>query len=144
MIDNVYKNSFKEVYEILQKTEDELVKKIPFKFINFLESNMNKEFQTNIDNTVELDKQLILPETENILSLIYRNYWATEEEKANFNNKDKNEYIGQEFKENNIYEIFEQRKNRNSVNIDNNLMILKKESFISKIFNRILNFFHKK
>lgn len=144
MIDNVYKNSFKEVYEILQNTEDELVKKIPFKFINFLESNMNKEFQTNIDNTVELDKQLILPETENILSLIYRNYWATEEEKANFNNKDKNEYIGQEFKENNIYEIFEQRKNRNSVNIDNNLMILKKESFISKIFNRILNFFHKK
>lgn len=144
MIDNVYKNSFKEVYEILQNTEDELVKKIPFKFINFLESNMNKEFQTNIDNTVELDKQLILPETENILSLIYRNYWATEEEKANFNNKDKNEYIGQEFKGNNIYEIFEQRKNRNSVNIDNNLMILKKESFISKIFNRILNFFHKK
>lgn len=144
MIDNVYKNSFKEVYEILQNTEDELVKKIPFKFINFLESNMNKEFQTNIDNTVELDKQLILPETENILSLIYRNYWATEEEKANFNNKDKNEYMGQEFKGNNIYEIFEQRKNRNSVNIDNNLMILKKESFISKIFNRILNFFHKK
>lgn len=144
MIDNVYKNSFKEVYEILQNTEDELVKKIPFKFINFLESNMNKEFQTNINNTVELDKQLILPETENILSLIYRNYWATEEEKANFNNKDKNEYIGQEFKGNNIYEIFEQRKNRNSVNIDNNLMILKKESFISKIFNRILNFFHKK
>ena len=123
MIDNVYKNSFKEVYEILQNTEDELVKKIPFKFINFLESNMNKEFQTNIDNTVELDKQLILPETENILSLIYRNYWATEEEKANFNNKDKNEYMGQEFKGNNIYEIFEQRKNRNSVNIDNNLMI---------------------
>lgn len=144
MIDNVYKNSFKEVYEILQNTEDELVKKIPFKFIKFLESNMNKEYQTNIDNTVELDKQLILPETENILSLIYRNYWATEEEKANFNNKDKNEYIGQEFKGNNIYEIFEQRKNRNNVNIDNNLMILKKESFISKIFNRILNFFHKK
>ena len=144
MIDNVYKNSFKEVYEILQNTEDELVKKIPFKFIKFLESNMNKEYQTKIDNTLELDKQLILPETENILSLIYRNYWATEAEKANFNNKDKNEYIGQEFKENNIYEIFEQRKNRNSVNIDNNLMILKKESFISKIFNRILNFFHKK
>ena len=58
----------------------------------------------------KMDKQLILPETENILSLIYRNYWATEEEKANFSNKDKNEYIGQEFKENNIHEIFEQRK----------------------------------
>lgn len=35
-------------------------------------------------------------------------------------------------------------KNRNNVNIDNNLMVLKEESFISKIFNRILNFFHKK
>ena len=29
MIDNVYKNSFKEVYDILQNTDEELVHKIP-------------------------------------------------------------------------------------------------------------------
>ena len=57
MIDNVYKNAFKEVYEILQNTEDILVEKIPQKFIEFLQSNMNKDYQTNIDNTIEIDKQ---------------------------------------------------------------------------------------
>ena len=61
MIDNVYKNAFKEVYEILQNTEEELVKKIPQKFVEFLQSNMNKDYQINIDNTIEIDKQSILP-----------------------------------------------------------------------------------
>lgn len=84
MIDNVYRNAFKEVYEILQNTEDALVEKIPQKFITFLQSNMNRDYKTGIDNTIAIDKQSILPETENILSLIYRNYWA-QQMKKNWN-----------------------------------------------------------
>ena len=48
MIDEVYRNSFKEVYEILENTENELVEKVPINFINFLKENMNKEYKTNI------------------------------------------------------------------------------------------------
>ena len=141
MIDNVYRNSFKEVYEILQNTEDTLVEKIPQKFITFLQSNMNKDYQTNIDNTIEIDKQSILLETEAILSLIYRSYWATDEEELEFANVDKQEQTKQEFQGKSIDEIFEQRKNINNITIDNNLMVIKEESFIKKIFNKILKFF---
>ena len=141
MIDNVYKNAFKEVYEILQNTEEELVKKIPQKFVEFLQSNMNKDYQINIDNTIEIDKQSILPETEAILALIYRSYWAADEEKLEFANMDKQEQMKQEFQGKSIDEIFEQRKNINNITIDNNLMVIEEESFIKTIIKKILKFF---
>ena len=40
MIDNVYKNSFKEVYDILQNTDEELVHKIPKNFIDFIKNKL--------------------------------------------------------------------------------------------------------
>ncbi len=147
MLDEIYKNSFKEVYDILENTEDELVSKIPTKFMNFLKENMNPNYKTNINKDEELDKQHLLKETEAILSLIYRSYWATEEEKKEFSQKDKQELIEKEEKRkeqypvNDIYEVFAKRKNINNITVDNNLMVIKKESFIKRIFNKILSIF---
>ena len=137
MIDNVYKNAFK----IQQNTEEELFKKNPQKYVEFLQINRNKDYQINIDNTIEIDKQSILPETEAILALIYRSYWATDEEKLEFANMDKQEQMKQEFQGKSIDEIFEQRKNINNITIDNNLMVIEEESFIKTIFKKILKFF---
>ena len=36
MKDEVYRNSFKEVYDVLQNTDIQLVNKIPNKFLNFI------------------------------------------------------------------------------------------------------------
>ena len=72
MIDDVYKNAFKEVYEILQNTDEELIKKVPEKFIDFLKNNMNNEYKTNINARIPINKQSILSESEEILSLIFR------------------------------------------------------------------------
>lgn len=145
MIDNEYRNAFKEVFDILNNTEEELRNKVPTKFMKFLEDNMNKQYKTNIQLDVEIDKQLLLKETEAILSLIYRSYWATEEEKIEFAQKDKRELIENEEKQKQQYkdinEIFEQRKNINKVTLDTNLMVIPKESFINKIIKRIMNFF---
>lgn len=148
MIDNIYRNAFKEVYDILQNTEDELVEKIPDRFINFIKENMNVDYKTDIREDIEIDKQKLLKETEAILSLIYRSYWATNEEKKEFAIKDEQEYKGKKEKEEyqgkDIYEIFEKRKNINKVTLDNNLMVIEKESFIKKIFNKILSIIHKR
>lgn len=98
MIDNTYRNALKEVYIILENTDQELLKKIPNQFLKFLQNNMNPYYQTNIRKDIEIDKQKILKETESILALIYRNYWATEKEKIEFANKDQKELIEQEEK----------------------------------------------
>ena len=150
MIDNIYRNAFKEVYDILQNTEDELVEKIPDRFINLIKENMNVDYKINIRKDIEIDKQKLLKETEAILSLIYRSYWATNEEKKEFAIKDEQEHNEnekrkkEEYQGKDIYEIFEKRKNINKVTLDNKLMVIEKESFIKKIFNKILSIIHKR
>jgi len=147
MVDNAYRNAFKEIYEILQNTDEELVKKVPQKFIYFLQNNMNGDYKTNIDSNIEINKQTLLAETEDILSLIYRSYWATDEEKSEFSNRDKQELIQiEEIKKSqykDIYKLFEKRKNLNNVTLDNSLMIIQKENFIQKFFKKILQIFKK-
>lgn len=145
MIDNQYRNAFKEVYEILQNTDTELCKKIPSKFIEFLQNNMNKDYQSNFDNNIDIDKQVLLSETEDILSLIYRSYWATEEEKQEFSIKDKQELIELEEKKKeqckDITEIFFKKKKLNNVTIDTSLTVIPKENFIQKLLKKIFKFF---
>ncbi len=149
MIDEVYRNSFKEVHDILENTDDELLSKIPSKFMEFLNSNMNSDYITNIDFNTDIDKQPLLKETEALLSLIYRSYWATDDEKKEFAIKDADELkMKEEMKKQNydgkdIYQVFEQRRNLDSITLDNSLMVIKKENFIQKIFNKILNLFKK-
>lgn len=143
MIDNVYTNAFTEIYYILQNTEEQLLNKIPNKFMQFIQNNMNKSYNFKIQKDIPIDEQSLLKETEAILSLIYRSYWATNEEKIAIINNDKQEFLegneNQKFKD--IYEVFEHRKNINTVTIDNNLMIIPKENFIKKLLNKIKSVF---
>lgn len=147
MIDNIYRDAFKEVYYILQNAEDELIEKIPQKFMDFLQDNMNKDYIVNISSNIEIDKQKILPETEDILALIYRSYWASDEEKREFSYNDRKTL--QEIEGNkksqykNIDEIFDKKKNLNTVTLDNSLMVIEKENIIKKFFKKLFNIFQK-
>lgn len=96
MLDEIYRNSFKEVYDILKNTESDLTAKLPNKFINFLKENMNVNYKTNINPNEDIDKQHLIKETEAILSLIYRSYWTTDEEKKEFIIMDKHELAEKE------------------------------------------------
>lgn len=148
MIDNKYRNSFKEVYTILENTDKTLVNKIPIKFINFIKDNMNTSYEININPNINIDQQLLLKETEAILSLIYRNYWATPTEKQEFDINDKQEYIEKEkmkkelYQGKDIYEIFRKRKNIQKIEFDDKLMVIKKENFLKKFFKKILSKFN--
>ena len=147
MIDDVYRNSFKEVYVILENTDNELLSKIPAKFMNFIKANMNNEYETKLDLNVDINTQPLLKETEAILSLIYRSYWATNEEKKEIALKDKNEFIEkekqkkEEFQGKDIYKLFDERRNISEITLDNNLMIIKKENFLEKFFKKIISIF---
>jgi hypothetical protein len=149
MVDDVYSNSFTEVYCILQNTEMELVNKIPLKFVNFLKDNMNSSYIPNIKTDVPIDKQNLLKETESILSLIYRSYWATDEEKKEFAINDKKNFIDNEilkkenYKGKDIYNLFKNKENLNDIVLPDSLVTIKKENFIKKFFNKILKILKK-
>lgn len=103
MVDRRYQKAFKEVNEVLLHTDTELTNKIPLKFRKFLEENMDKEYNFCIQENLSLEQQGISKETENILALIYRTYWATQAEKEEFIKKDEEERRLNEEKLNNIF-----------------------------------------
>ena len=84
-----YEIALTEVDEILNFTDTELVNKIPVAFRKFIEKNKNKDYRPNITPGIPISEQVIKKETEAILSLIFRSYWATEEEKRELEKNDK-------------------------------------------------------
>lgn len=139
MIDNTYRNTFKETLVIIENSDESILSKIPKSFLNFLKSNMNYNYNYKIDNNLSLDCQKTLPETKAILSLIFRNYLATSEEKFELDKKD-NEYV-EKMNYKNIDEIFKNHNNIDKVIINNNLMVIPKENFFKKILKKIKSIF---
>lgn len=87
-----YEIALTEVDEILNFTDTELVNKIPIAFRKFIERNKNKDYKPNITPGIPISEQVIKKETQAILSLIFRSYWATEEEKKELEKNDKITY----------------------------------------------------
>ena len=74
-----YKNALVEVNEALKYTDENLVKKIPQSFKKFIIDNMSSTYSFSIS---ENENPNFSKEAEIILSLIYRNYFCSKEEKA--------------------------------------------------------------
>lgn len=71
-------------------------------------------------------------EANNILALIYRDYWATEEEKEEFRKKDEEE---RKLNEEKLEHIFDRKDNEQIEEEKNNQLIkIEHESFIKRFF----------
>ncbi len=70
-----------EMNILLRYIDDELVEKIPQKIIEFFQDVASPHFKSRIDPRLPLDQQLLLPSTECMLTLLYRQYWCTNEER---------------------------------------------------------------
>ena len=141
MLELRYRNAFKEVDEILRYTDIDLVNKIPKKFIDFLRANMNNDYEFNVQEGLRLNKQKLSEEANNILALIYRDYWSTEEEKEEFRKKDEEE---RKLNEEKLKHIFDRKDNDPIEEKKNNKLIkIEPESFIKRLFSRLKRFFWK-
>ena len=70
-----------EMNILLRYIDDGLVEKIPQKIIEFFQDVASPHFKSRIDPRLPLDQQLLLPSTECMLTLLYRQYWCTNEER---------------------------------------------------------------
>lgn len=141
MLELRYRNAFKEVDEILRYTDIDLVNKIPKKFIDFLRANMNNDYEFNVQEGLRLNKQKLSEEANNILALIYRDYWSTEEEKEEFRKKDEEE---RKLNEEKLKHIFDRKDNDPIEEKKTNQLIkIEHESFIKRLFSKLKRFFWK-
>jgi len=160
MMEDNYSKAYKEIVEILKYVPEESVNKIPKEMRDMFEAEQLKTYNFQIDTEKPFEEQELLEETKAILANIFRDYWATDYQKARIiekENQDREEWERQKREKYNPNDIFKNR-NRNTTTSDNdssqdipeqlneeynkNLPIEVKENFYKKIINFFKKLFH--
>lgn len=100
--------AFAEVYQVILHMENALQILIPRKFIQFLQKNMDAKWGRNLDFSKNINDMDLLQETRVLLSLVYRDFICTPEERAELIKKDKREAIlgGWEYESSSLLDLF--------------------------------------
>ena len=151
MADIQYANAYTEVLDILKYISKEDYEKIPKSKIKVFEENSNKNYNFTYDERKTLEEQNVSEITKAIIAILFRDYWATKEQRYIIIKKQ------QEIKEQKQKELmakFEQNKNISEkdlkkVNVASDLDIdyellgtnvqlyKKEEGFFEKLVNKI-------
>jgi hypothetical protein len=153
MADIQYANAYTEVLDILKYISKEDYEKIPKSKIKVFEENSNKNYSFTYDENKTLDEQNVSEITKAIIAILFRDYWATKEQRYVIIKKQ------QEIKEQKQKELmakFEQNKNISEkdlkkVNVASDLdldidyellgtnmqLYKKEEGFFEKLVNKI-------
>lgn len=82
MVNSTYAKAYTEVLEIIKYFSEEEYAKIPKEKIEFYKNNMDKNYNFTIDPEIDLAEQSISIEANAIMVNLFRDYYATEEQKV--------------------------------------------------------------
>lgn len=144
MSNDKYTKALAELKVILENSEDEIIKKIPRKFLMFVEENCDKNYFCNINPEISINNQNILDETKYLIALVYRSYLCDENEKQEYDKilqKNEENYQKKLHEKYNI-DIFENNRQKIDVKENVNLPVeIKKEKFFKKIISKVMRVF---
>lgn len=140
--------AYKEIYEILKIFPSELVNKVPKDKIDFFYKNMDNNYEYNISKET-FDGQTMLEETAAILTILFRDYWASPEQREKLIGFTKNaqSVIEKEDREKyNPDNIFKKHNREDEIEeniIQNKVALVEyKESIFRKLINKLKSIFH--
>ena len=81
MLSKRYAEASCEVLNILNHMSKEDLLKVSCKFIDFLRTNASRDYIPNLDYSKNLKDMNLKEETRALLSIMYKKYWCSEEEK---------------------------------------------------------------
>ena len=122
MMEDNYSKAYKEIVEILKYVPEESVNKIPKDMRDMFEAEHLKTYNFQIDTEKTFEEQELLEETKAILANIFRDYWATDYQKARIiekENQDREEWEKQKKRKYNPNDIFKNR-NKSTTTASNN------------------------
>ena len=134
---------------ILDNSSQEIIDKIPQKFIEFMKNIASTTYKFNYDKSKKLNEQDIKPETRGLISLVYQDYICSEDEKKDYILKCKNyeikkeEELREKYNPDNVFKNRKKLQNTmdNEVVKENAIMEYKEKNFIQKIFDKIKQLF---
>lgn len=145
-----YKRSLTELNSILNYMNVEHIKKIPTKFIDFINENMDSDYIPNIDKNVPINQQNLKKDTKVLLSLIYRNYWCDKETKEKLlyqdlmDKKKFEQEMLEKYNPDNIFKNNQIQKEEITMETHTELIEYKEPKWYQKIFAKILRLFKRK
>lgn len=155
MADIQYANAYTEVLDILKYISKEDYEKIPKSKIKVFEENSNKNYHFTYDENKTLDEQNVSEITKVIIAILFRDYWATKEQRYVIIKKQRE---AREEQERQIRERIEQNRQikeddiktidvSTDLDLDYNynqgtsLEIYRKDNILKKIIGKIKDFF---
>lgn len=144
-----YSEAIVEVLEILEYSDDNILKKIPKKLIKFWERNKSKTYKPNLDHNKSISEMNLKDKTKSIIGMIYLNYLCNEEETKEISsiiNHNEEIYQTELIKNRNSQHLEKVQNKTNTINENTKstsiTIIDNKESIFKKIVNRIKRFFN--
>lgn len=146
-----YTDAFTQVYVILNELDDEDYAKIPPEVVDAIRKNRNKEYEFEIDESVDLKDNNLLPEARALLFKIYRDYLASESQRKKILKMQNEERRKRELKKQQQYnsDIFANKETetiqKSELEIQQQSIhpVPYKESIFKKLLNIIRGFFKK-
>ena len=147
MNDIEYAIAYSEVLEILKYISIDDYNKIPKSKIQLFKNNSDKKYDLNYNPNISLGEQNISKRAKAIIAILFRDYWATQEQREKIIAKQK--YDRYQIEKNsrlkyNPDDLFLNKSNMSS-NIKGQSMILTeyKESLLNRILKKIKKIFYR-
>lgn len=136
-----YSKAVVEVLNILRKLPSSEINKIPKKLLKFFTEVASEDYKPQLDFSQELDKIELMEKTKDILAMLYRNYWCSEEERKEYDiliNENEKRYQEELKQKYSVENLFKQRLENREENKKYDLpAVIKKEKFYTKVLNFI-------
>lgn len=143
MLNIEFSEGISETLDILNHLDKVYTDKIPKKFKNFLDKNKSSSYIPKLDHSKKIGDMQLKESTKDILTTIYIKYWATYDEKANYNKllaENEREYQEKLRKKYNTDDLFKNKKATVETVENTTAMVEYKKSIFAKIkswFKRI-------
>ena len=121
----------------------EYINKLPNKLVSFIKENMDNSYISDINVNTPINEQPIKNDTKILLSLLYRNYWCSEEKKRELLEEDmylkseREKEIHEKYNPDNIFKTKQQKIISEESIVNNVSMVEYKESIFKRILNKI-------
>ncbi len=147
-MEEVYKEAFVEVLDIINHTELELVNKISKSFLKFLEDNKSLDYESNINFNNINWQDTVKPQTQEVIALIYRDYLVSDEKRIELTKEAERElaekYSYDKLFQNHTVITSEHISEPENDVSETNLVVQSNEKWYSKIWNFIKGLFRYK
>lgn len=138
--------AYKEVMEVLNHMSEEDINKIPKEVLKYYEENQDTSYYFFIDSDKSFVEQNLSDKAKIVLAILFRDYWASEEQREKIKRKEKADIEALEQKKKEIYQnenLFEKNKEVHPKE-EQSLVVLEKEKWYTHFINFMKRIFSKR